>query len=743
MARLSDRKPLVLFIDDLQWGDVDSAALLAELMAPPDPPSLLLIGCYRSEEAATSPLLRKLLPLRGTPNWTPHVYELVVGELAPEEARDLARALLGEEQPASMARAHVIARESAGSPFFIDELVQYSQAAGELAEGEGAMTQPSADTQMGEVTLDKVIQARVSRLSEEAQRLLAVVAVAGQPLEVSAAKRAAQIETEERKALAILRAGHLIRSRGTEEREEIETYHDRIRETVVAQLSPGRLKAYHHGLARALEAASRVDPETLAIHFHAGGDPETAAEHAAVAAAQASEALAFDRAARLYQVALDLRTAEGAERRALRVKLGDALANAGRGAEAAQAYLSAVGGATAAEAIELQRRAAQQLLISGHVDEGLRVARTVLGTIGIMLAETPRRALLSLLFRRAQIRLRGLSFREREASQVSPEELFRIDTCWSVAEGLAVVDTIRGADIQTCHLLLALRAGEPYRIARALALEAAYCSTSGGRSRHRTEKLIQASTRLAERVNHPHALGLVALVAGTAAFLQGRFKKAHELSERAEEILRERCTGVAWERFNAQFFSIAPLFWLGELKELSCRLPAVLKDAWDRGDLYAVTQLRTSRAQLAAAYLAADEPDKAREEVRRAMEGWSRQGFHIQHLEEMQVQVDIALYCGKGELAWKLISEQWPALKRSLLLRVQNILIESLASRASSALAAAASGVEPNSLLRVAERDARGLEREKMAWGDPLARLIRAGVAATRGPGEAAVTLRA
>ncbi|MBI3693757.1 MAG: AAA family ATPase, partial [Acidobacteria bacterium] len=720
LARMAEETPVVLFIDDLQWGDLDSAALLGELLRPPDPPAVLLIGCYRSEEADSSPLLRALLPSRGAGSGL-DVREMVVGELTQEEAEEVARALLGDDRPATRARAEAIARESGGNPFFLDELVHYTRAGRESE---------------GETTLDEVLRVRVARLPEEARRLLEVVAVAARPVELEVARRAAGLDAEQHSAVSVLRVGHLVRTVGKPDLDEIETYHDRIREAVVAHLPGDVLTSHHHRLASAWEATGHADPETLAVHLQAAGEAERAARFAAQAAARAAEALAFDRAARLYRMALELRPVEGAEARALRVQLGDALANAGRGAEAAEAYLAAVPGAGAAEALELDRRAAEQLLYSGHIDQGLQTMRTVLGLVGMKLAPSPARAVLSFLLLRARLRLRGLKFQEREAGQIPVYDLMHIDTCWSVAVGLGMVDTIRAAEFQARHLLLALEAGEPYRVARALAMEVGYSSHAGSKGLRRTQELLQTTMALAERVSHPHALALATVNAGIAAHLQGYFPKAFELFERAEVIMRERCKGVAWELDSTQIFYLNELFWLGEWNELGRRLLRLIEQAQDRGDLYAASYMRTRSLYLLD--LVADRPEKAREEQGRAMEGWSQQGFHIQHYWDLVARTEIDLYTGETRAAWSRIEERWPAFSRSLLTRVQALLIESRHLRARAALA---EGSEKR--LRLAERDAKKLEGEKAECGVALAGLIRAGVTAARGDRQRAITLLA
>ena len=376
------------------------------------------------------------------------------------------------------------------------------------SRGPGCERLSAPPTSRAAIALDQVLWARVVRLPEPARRLLEVIAVSGRPLSQTAACRAVDLGQDERAALAVLRSGRLIRSAGTStgqaaEREVIETYHDRVRETLVAHLTPEARVDCHERLALALLDSGETDPETLAVHFQGANQPERAAAYFARGADQAAETLAFDRAAKLYRLALEMQPGAGdrsqEDRRRLRTKLGDALADAGRGAEAAREYLAARPGAAVAEALELERRAAMQFLISGHVDEGIAVLRSVLHAVGMTLPSSPRSALRSLILSRLRLRLRlgGIGFRERDPGAVSPEELSRIDICWAAVAGLSLVAPLPAAVFQTRNLLLSLRAGEPYRVARALAMQAFHTASAGGPSRQRTLRFLQAADTLA------------------------------------------------------------------------------------------------------------------------------------------------------------------------------------------------------------------------------------------------------
>jgi tetratricopeptide (TPR) repeat protein len=586
------------------------------------------------------------------------------------------------------------------------------------------------------------------------RNLLEIVAVAGAPVvQETAASAMGEEFGPFTHQIATLRSAHLVKTTGARRTDAVEPYHDRVRNAVLVHMDDRSRRRWHQRLAVALEASSRIDPEALATHWRSAGELEKAAVYAARAAEDAAAALAFDRAARLYRLALELReaieeagrpaaapgsttTADRMEGGRLRAKLGDALTNAGRGAEAAAAYLAAASSAGQADALELRRRAADQLLRSGHIDEGLDAIRSVLGAAGMKLPRSPKTALVSLLLRRAQVRLRGLGFRERAEHDVPGDELTRIDACWSVGAGLGLVDNVRGSYFQSRGLLLALDAGEPFRIARALAAEAAFSSSAGGPSQARTRRLLDAADRIAKQVGHPYALAWAAGAAGIAASLEGRWPSALERCEEGEAIFRDRCVGVAWELAIMRWFSLWALAYKGQLDELARRVPLRLRDAESRGDLHAEIGHSTGLANLA--WLAADDPDEATRRGEATMARWSQKTFHVEHWWNMLGQAQVELYRGDGPQAYARVVEQWKGLKASLLLMVQLTRLEATHLRARAAIqaaraAGAGDGSRRRELLAGAARDAAKIAGEKMPWSTPLARLVEAGISRARG----------
>lgn len=719
LGRLSDRHRLVLYIDDLQWGDLDSAMMLAALLAPPDPPSLLLVGSYRTEDETTSPFLLEFLRSHDAALVQRH--EVLVEPLAADDTRRLAFALLGRADPGAQAQVDAINAEAGGNPFFIAELVQHARARAQAGATSGTVRA---------ISLDDVLWARVEQLPETARRLLEVAAVAGRPLRQADVCTAGQINVDERPHLLLLQAGRLLRRTGSTDAEELETYHDRVRETVVAHLPAQTRRVHHERLGKTLEAGGRADPEVLAMHFHEAGVLPKAADYYAVAAAQASGALAFEHAAGLYRRSLELGPKDAAVERRLRTELGEALANAGRGAEAAQAYLAAAANARFDQALDMRRRAALHLLTSGHLDQGLVVLREILQAVGLRLARTERRAFFSLVFHRLLLGVRGLRFRERPPQDVPAEELARIDIGWAASVGLSMTDNIRAADILTRNLLLALRAGEPSRIARALALEVPHTAgQAGARMKRRGMRLADAAERIARELDDPYLIAFATSARGVGEFLSERWQVGMELIDQGEQILRERCTGVAWELATTRTFSLWSLQKLGRAAEFAQRCPVLLREAQARGDLYAATNLLSFTP---FARLMADDPAGARRDIDQAVGLWSHHGYHIQHYALLQARVAVELYTGNGAAAGEFLAAQWPAFAGSFLKRVQVFHVQVLQLFAYSVLASAATAADRAPALRRAEGFARRLDRENTVWSKATALFVRGAVAAGR-----------
>ena len=257
LGRIGDRRRLILHVDDLQWGDADSAALLADLLRPPDPPLFLLLCVYRSEYAdrsvCVSTLREALLSQQDARGVAMHTID--VEPLGVDDARALALALLPKATPDGQRRAATIAEEAGGIPFFIHALARH------------ATTDGTTDDDLSSASdLDHVIRRRVAGLPTETRAVLALVAVCGHP--ITRQVLAAASGSHDRGILRTLRTEHFIRTTGSGDSDWVEPYHDRIREAVTAELPTDVTRGHHARIATTLESPRRSNRRAQRIQRH-------------------------------------------------------------------------------------------------------------------------------------------------------------------------------------------------------------------------------------------------------------------------------------------------------------------------------------------------------------------------------------------------------------------------------------------------------------------------------------------
>jgi tetratricopeptide (TPR) repeat protein len=653
ITRMRDRTPLVLVVDDLQWIDQDSTRFMRTLLLQPEPPPVLLLCVHRSEGAHDNALLGSVVRA-ARDSLAFEMRELALGPLAHSALVTLAQRILPQATSADTAVA--FASEAQGSPFFL----------GELARAAPLHVQGAAGR-----TLADALSLHVHSLPQPAQRLLSLLALAGQPLAPTLVVEASEVASDQAHAL-LDRLGHeqLVRvSFDGNGQRRIECYHDKIREQVSSALDTAQTSQLALDLARALLARPEADDfyaELLARLFELAGEREQAAEHAAHAAARAFSTLAFERAARLYAQALEHGRFDPARRQLLSVARAESLAHLGQGHAAATAFQEAAVGAVGDEAYELIRKASEQYLMCGEMKRGRALLAQALEQIGISFPLSIPSALAALTWSRMRLRLRGLGFRPRAHHDANT--LRKLTALRTATHGLVRSDPVRAADFCARWLLCALDSGHSLEIGRALAWEIFFASFLG-EPETRLETLKALCTQLAENTDDPMTAQFLAYCEGIHLIV--RVGEAATAALRFEQTLaliqaNPNATTV-YDHAWAQYFLANACFGRGEISRVCEVLLPQLDAVVARGDqtlfgMYAHLAIVVS--------LAIDRPEQAKRILADVVAH-----FYVDEVTASDVMMSfgpslITLYEGDARTAWHVGSRDRERLMKSLQCRV-------------------------------------------------------------------------
>jgi DNA-binding SARP family transcriptional activator len=329
LRAVSEARPLVLVIDDLHAADTPSLLLLRFLARELRQARIVLLAAYRDTEVRPDALSVTLAELRREP-----IARLVrLGGLALPEVARCIELIVGV--PPSQELAVAIHGETEGNPLFVGELVRLLTSEGRLEEVAGMPWRASIPQGMREV-----IALRLHHLSPDCRRLLAVASVLGREFRLDALERLSERSGDE--LLDLLDEAMAARVVGDSPagRSSLRFSHALIRDSLYSELGRNERLRLHRRAAEALETlygrARESHLAELAHHFFEAapaGGVEKAVEYASQAGDRAAALLAFEEAARLYEMALQAvelspRTDEPTQCELL-LALGDARARGG------------------------------------------------------------------------------------------------------------------------------------------------------------------------------------------------------------------------------------------------------------------------------------------------------------------------------------------------------------------------------------------------------------------------------
>ena len=241
--------PLVLFLDDLQWSDPGSLALLERIMADVDARHLMVIGAYRDNEVAPGhPLLTTLERIRGK------IARLTLQPMALEAVTELVGETVHRELDQVAPLAALVHAKTTGNPFFVRQLLGTLHQERLIAFDGSAL---AWCWDVGQIAIHDLtsnvadfLAGRLDRLSSATRELLRVAACIGASWEVNLVEAVLGAPGGRGESLREAITEGLLVRRGPNCRFT----HDRVRQAAYQDIPPERRTALHHRIAREMLA---------------------------------------------------------------------------------------------------------------------------------------------------------------------------------------------------------------------------------------------------------------------------------------------------------------------------------------------------------------------------------------------------------------------------------------------------------------------------------------------------------